>query len=67
MFVMADRGFTIHDMLAGKGVTLNIPPFMEGRKQISAEDIQRGRQVASLRIHVECLIKQCSKVPCLTH
>ena len=29
--VMADRGFTVRDMLAGKGVELNIPPFMEGR------------------------------------
>ena len=54
--VMADRGFTIRDMLAQRGVELNIPPFMEGRKQMSAEDIQRGRHIASLRIHVERVI-----------
>lgn len=56
--VMADRGFTIRDLLATKGVSLNIPPFMEGRKQMSSEDIQRGRHIASLRIHVERVIGQ---------
>ncbi len=29
--VMADRGFTVTDILAEKDVELNIPPFMEGR------------------------------------
>jgi hypothetical protein len=33
--VMADRGFTICDLLAAKGVGLNIPPFLEGRKQMT--------------------------------
>ena len=51
--VMADRGFTIQDALKEKNVTLNIPPFMEGRKQLPPEEIQRGRHIASLRIHVE--------------
>ena len=51
--VMADRGFTIRDMLADKGIELNIPPFMEGRKQFSTTDIQQGREIASVRIHVE--------------
>ena len=32
--VMADRGFTIQDQLVGLGVKLNIPPFMDGRKQL---------------------------------
>ena len=51
--VMADRGFTVRDLLAEKGVGPNIPPFMQGRKQLSEADIQRGRHIASLRIHVE--------------
>ena len=51
--VMADRGFTIRDMLATKGIDLNIPPFMEGKKQFTESDIQKGRRIASLRIHVE--------------
>ena len=51
--VMADRGFTVRDMLAEKGVALNIPPFMEGREQLPADEVKRGRTIASLRIHVE--------------
>ena len=50
---MADRGFTIKDQLAKIGVELNIPPFMEGRQQLPAEEVQRGRTIFSLRIHVE--------------
>ena len=34
--VMVDRGFTVRDLLAEMGVNLNIPPFMEGRKQLPA-------------------------------
>ena len=51
--VMADRGFTIKDQLDSIGVELNIPPFLEGRKQLPADEVQRGRSIASLRIHVE--------------
>ena len=50
---MADRGFTVRDVLQEKGVSLNIPPFMENRQQLPAEEVQRGRKIASLRIHVE--------------
>ena len=31
---MADRGFTISDQFSLLGVTLNIPPFMEGQSQL---------------------------------
>ncbi len=51
--IMADRGFTISDQLAPHGIKLNIPPFMEGRAQLSAEDVRKGRKIASVRIHVE--------------
>lgn len=51
--VMADRGFTIWDNLKALGIDLNLPPFMEGRGQLSAVDVQEGRSIASLRIHVE--------------
>ena len=51
--IMADRGFTIKDLLSKLGVELNIPPFLEGRQQLPVEEVQKGRKIASLRIHVE--------------
>ena len=47
---MADRGFTIKDMLKELQVDLNILPFLEGRSQLSPEDVQAGRKIASLHI-----------------
>ena len=54
--VMADRGFTIKDQLKEINVELNIPPFLDGRQQLPADEVKRGRQIASLRIHVESAI-----------
>ena len=51
--IMADRGFTIKDLLSKLKIDLNIPPFMEGRDQLPAQEISEGRRIASLRIHVE--------------
>ena len=53
ILIMADRGFTIRDMLNDLNIELNIPPFMEGRQQLSSRDVEEGRKIASLRIHVE--------------
>lgn len=60
--VMADRGFTIWDLLSKKNIELNIPPFMEGRKQLAAKKVQSGRNIASLRIHVERAIGRIKKL-----
>ena len=46
--IMADRGFTIKEMLQAIGVQLNTPPFLEGRRQLPAEEISTGRKIASL-------------------
>lgn len=54
--VMADRGFTIRDQLNTIDVGLNMPPFMEGRARLPSEEVQRGRTIASLRIHIERVI-----------
>lgn len=51
--VMADRGFTIQDQLQNVGVVLNIPPFLDGKQQLSVSEVQQGRSIASLHIHVE--------------
>ena len=51
--IMADRGFTIKDILKEINIELNLPPFMEGRPQLPPMQVQEGRKIASLRIHVE--------------
>ena len=55
--VMADKGFTIEDILP-LGVSLNIPPFLGEATQMSAEDVVRTQEIASLRIHVERAINK---------
>ena len=56
--VMADKGFDIQDLLVGKKVILNIPPFLRERDQLSLEDEAETRRIASLRIHVERAIQR---------
>ena len=51
--IMADRGFTIKDLLKDLNIGLNIPPFLDGRQQLPPTEIETGRKIASLRIHVE--------------
>ncbi|PFX16519.1 Cubilin [Stylophora pistillata] len=51
--VMAEKGFDIEDLLREKGVELNIPQFLESLEQISAQDVQKTKTIACLRIHVE--------------
>ena len=51
--IMADRGFTIQDQLDQINIKLNIPPFLEGRKQLPAKEVEKGRKIASVRIHIE--------------
>ena len=51
--IMADRGFNIHDMLATKGVRVNVPPFMNESGQFDEGELLETRRIATLRIHVE--------------
>ena len=55
--VMADKGFTIQDLLP-VGVSLNIPPFLGSSAQMPAEDVVKTQEIASLRIHVERAINK---------
>jgi hypothetical protein len=50
--VMADRGFTIADLLEERGVDLNIPP-MKLQPQLTEDELVETRRIASVRIHVE--------------
>ncbi|XP_065288147.1 uncharacterized protein [Dermacentor albipictus] len=56
--VMADRGFLIEDDLRQLGVELNMPPMLNGRSQLSLAEELATRQIASLRIHVERVIRE---------
>ena len=51
--IMADKGFTIKHMLKELNIELNIPPFLERKQQLPPEEVQAGRKIASLQIHVE--------------
>jgi hypothetical protein len=51
--VLADRGFQIGDLLSKKGATLNIPPFLKGRKAFNLDETQTTKIIAKARIHVE--------------
>ena len=54
---MADRGFDIEYDLP-TGVTLNIPPFLGGKPQLSVEEEIITRKIASVRVHVERAISR---------
>ena len=44
--VMADKGFTIEDILTPRNCTLNIPPFLREKPQFSADDVKKTQQIA---------------------
>ncbi|XP_021377688.1 uncharacterized protein LOC110465884, partial [Mizuhopecten yessoensis] len=56
--VMADRGFTINDLLFPLRVKLNIPAFTRGKDQLSEVDVTQTRRIANVRIHVERAIRR---------
>ena len=51
--VMADRGFNIQEMLASKGIRVNVPPFMNQSRQFTEQEMLATRRIATLRIHIE--------------
>lgn len=51
--VLADKGFDITDLIRSRGATLNIPTFLKDKKQFNPSDIEKDRQITSIRIHVE--------------
>ena len=55
--VMADKGFTIDDLLP-LGISLNIPPFLGHYDQMSPEDVLKTQVIVALRIHVERAINK---------
>ena len=53
--VLADRGVLASEEMAVIGVTLGMPSFTIGKKQLSAKEVSSSRKLAHVRIHVERL------------
>lgn len=60
--ILADRGFDISDLVENKGVTLNIPPFLKGRKQFSHYEVMKTRIIANRRILIENVNGRAKKI-----
>ncbi|XP_039858167.1 uncharacterized protein LOC120715317 [Simochromis diagramma] len=56
--VMADRGFTIKDLLFERKVRLVIPAFTKKRRPLTEEQVTYTRRIANVRIHVERAIRR---------
>lgn len=54
--VLADRGFTISDSVAIHSATLAVPVFTRGKKQLYFDEVEKTREIANVRIHVERVI-----------
>ena len=59
--VLADRGFTIKETLAERGVDLNIPPFLNGREKLTPGEEIETKQIARVRIYVERSLERIKK------
>ena len=51
--VMADRGFTVRELLNPRQVQIMISTFLKGRKSLTAAEDLETRRIAKARIHVE--------------
>ena len=52
---MVDRGFDISNVVPDD-VTVNMPPFLADREQMTAAETEETMNIALVRIHVECAI-----------
>ena len=55
---MADKGFTISDLLEPIGVGLNIPPFLGLRSQHTPSEVTATQEIALEQIQVERAMKE---------
>ena len=54
--LLADKGFLIQKEVNEEGEFLEIPKFIRGMRQLSAEEVDESKQLAHVRIHVERVI-----------
>ena len=65
--VMADRGFTIQDLLDERKVRLVLPAFTRKKSQLTNEQVTRTRRIANVRVHVERAIRRLKVFKILKH
>ena len=58
---MAERGFNVTDEQAVIGAHLEVPAYTKGKRQLSGMDVERLRQLARVRIHLERVIRSTKK------
>ena len=51
--ILADRGFTVQELLHPLRAKLKIPAFLKGRQSLSAAEELETRRIAKARIHIE--------------
>ena len=54
--VLADRGFTIEEGVWYQQAQINVPAFTKGKDQLDPIDVEKTRNIANVRIHVERVI-----------
>ena len=59
--ILADQGFLIEEAIGACGASLCIPAFTRGKDQLSAAEVEKTRNIANVRIHVERIIQWRSK------
>ena len=64
--ILADRGFTIEDLLLARQASLNIPPFLGKRTKFTVQEELKTRRIAKARIHVERVIERVKKFKLLS-
>uniref|UniRef100_A0A3P9IVQ1 DDE Tnp4 domain-containing protein n=1 Tax=Oryzias latipes TaxID=8090 RepID=A0A3P9IVQ1_ORYLA len=64
--ILADRGFTVKDILP-PGVSLALPAFTRGRKELSEHKETSTRRLANVRIHIERAIRRLKGFKILCH
>uniref|UniRef100_A0A3P9H6T7 DDE Tnp4 domain-containing protein n=1 Tax=Oryzias latipes TaxID=8090 RepID=A0A3P9H6T7_ORYLA len=64
--ILADRGFTIKDILP-PGVSLALPAFTRGRKELSEHEVTFTRRLANVRIPIERAIRRLKGFKILCH
>jgi hypothetical protein len=64
MVIMADKGFTIEDLLP-ENIHLNMPPKIPSARPMSDNEVFRTQHIASARIVVEMKMEQAKNYRCL--